>query len=129
MSVRLPAPAHISDQINDDDDSGPSESESEDDDQTWDDWVSDSNVQQQCKSLFCDQVLPSLEAALAYDKETYHFSLDEACKRLCELRVALLSIFAERFRRYSTGFSWSCSIDQLYPKTCTFFHQNLSFSI
>jgi len=91
MSVRLPAPAHISDPI-DNDDSGPSESESDDDDQTWDDWVSDSNVQQQCKSLFCDKVLPSVEAALAYDKETYHFSLDEACKRLCELPLALLSV-------------------------------------
>ena len=83
MSVRLPAPAHISDPI-DNEDSGPSESESDDDDQTWDDWVSDSDTQQQCKSLFCHKVLPSVEAALAYDKETYHFSLDEACKRLCE---------------------------------------------
>ncbi|KIM43061.1 hypothetical protein M413DRAFT_443870 [Hebeloma cylindrosporum] len=82
MSVRLPAPAHISDQIDDNDASATSESESDDDDQTWDDWVSDSNAQQQCKSLFCDQVLPSVEAALAYDKETYHFSLDEVCKRL-----------------------------------------------
>ena len=81
MSVHLPAPAHISDQIDDDDDSA---SENDDQDQTWDDWVSDSNVEQQCKSLFDDTVLPSVEAVLAYDKETYHFSLDEVCKRLCE---------------------------------------------
>ncbi|KAF8955270.1 hypothetical protein BDZ97DRAFT_2080804, partial [Flammula alnicola] len=83
MSIRLPAPSAISNPISDDSDNNSTASESEDDnDQTWDDWVSDSIAQQQCKSLFDETVLSSVDAALAYDKETHQFSLDDTCKAL-----------------------------------------------
>lgn len=85
MSIRLPPPASVSDPISDSESHSSSSESDDDDDQTWDDWVSDSNAQQQCKSLFEDKVFPSVEAALAYDKEAHQFSLEDICTALCEL--------------------------------------------
>ncbi|PPQ78739.1 hypothetical protein CVT25_010742 [Psilocybe cyanescens] len=82
MSVHLPPPASVADIVsNSDTDSALSDSE-DDNDQTWDDWVSDSNEQQETKSLFDENVLPSVERALAYDSKTHHFNLDDFCKTL-----------------------------------------------
>jgi protein arginine N-methyltransferase 3 len=82
MSVRLPPRTTIPE-----DDSGSEEgtvsSEEDDEEETWDDWVSDSMQQRSCRSLFEDKVLPSVEEALAYDKETHGFDLDAHCARLC----------------------------------------------
>ncbi|KAJ7874239.1 protein arginine N-methyltransferase [Mycena olivaceomarginata] len=81
MSVRLPPRTTIPE-----DDSGSEEgtvsSEEDDEEETWDDWVSDSMQQRSCRSLFEDKVLPSVEEALAYDKETHGFDLDAHCARL-----------------------------------------------
>ncbi|KAH9480672.1 Ribosomal protein arginine N-methyltransferase rmt3 [Psilocybe cubensis] len=83
MSLHLPPPACVADIVNDSDSDSVSSSDSEDEnDQTWDDWVSDSNEQQETKSLFDETVLPSVERALAYDSETHHFNLDDFCKNL-----------------------------------------------
>ncbi|KAK7025560.1 hypothetical protein VNI00_015913 [Paramarasmius palmivorus] len=75
MSIHLHAPSNLVER-EDDEESVPS-SEEDDDDQTWDDWVSDSNSRQPCRSLFEDKVFQNAEAALAYDKTTYGFNLDE----------------------------------------------------
>ncbi|KAF8895249.1 protein arginine N-methyltransferase [Infundibulicybe gibba] len=58
-----------------------SSSEEDDEDQTWDDWVSDSEIRS-CQSLFDSTRLPSVEAILAYDKENHGFDLNEACSKL-----------------------------------------------
>ncbi|CAA7261550.1 unnamed protein product [Cyclocybe aegerita] len=78
MSVRLPAPPKFTGPIGDPE----SDPETSDNDQAWDDWVSDSNGRQECKSLFDDMVLPSVEDALEYDKKTHNFRLDEICTKL-----------------------------------------------
>ncbi|ESK84801.1 protein arginine n-methyltransferase 3 [Moniliophthora roreri MCA 2997] len=80
MSIHLHAAANLVER-QDDSESAPS-SEEDDDDQTWEDWVSDSNSRQPCRSLFEDRILQSAEAALAYDKSTFGFSLDETCAKL-----------------------------------------------
>ena len=67
-----------------------SPSSSDIDDGQWDDWISDSNAQQQCKSLFDDMYFPTVQAAAAYDKETHKFVLDEVCKTLCEHLVSFI---------------------------------------
>ena len=62
-----------------------SDSSSEDEDETWDDWVSDSMAKQACKSLFDDRILPSVSEALAYDKSTHGFDLEQKASSLGEL--------------------------------------------
>ena len=87
MSIRLPPPASVPDDRSESGTASSSDSE-EDNDQTWDDWVSDSNAQLETKSLFDEQVLPSVERALAYDRETHKFDLEEFCKSICTFCVA-----------------------------------------
>src|SRR5258708_35129401 len=60
-------------------------SSSDIDDDQWNDWISDSNTQQECKALFDDKHFPSVQAAAAYDKEIHSFVLNDVCKALCEL--------------------------------------------
>ena len=62
-----------------------SDSSSEDEDETWDDWVSDSMAKQTCKSLFDDRILASVSEALAYDKSTHGFDLEQKASSLGEL--------------------------------------------
>jgi type I protein arginine methyltransferase len=82
MSILLPAPKNIPDP-EEHLESGSSSSESSDnEDQTWDDWVSDSEPQQECPSLFDDKILPSAEEALRYDSDTYGFNVDSICSEL-----------------------------------------------
>lgn len=91
-TVRLPPPQTITDP-DEDLESGSSSSETEDDeDQTWDDWVSDSNEQQECHSLFDEKVLPSVDAAISYDKATHGFDINE--------KAAALGVLT---------FSWPCA--------------------
>ncbi|KAF8877148.1 S-adenosyl-L-methionine-dependent methyltransferase [Gymnopilus junonius] len=73
-------PASVSDDRNDSE-SGSSLDSEDDNDQTWDDWVSDSNAELETKSLFDEQVLQSVERALTYDKEIHHFDLNNFAKQ------------------------------------------------
>ncbi|KAF9568765.1 arginine N-methyltransferase 3 [Agrocybe pediades] len=82
MTVHLPPPTNFDQEISDDASTSASSDTEDDNDQTWDNWASDSNQQQETKSLFDEKVLPSVESALAYDKETHDFSLDDFCKKL-----------------------------------------------
>ncbi|KAJ2919153.1 hypothetical protein MD484_g1262, partial [Candolleomyces efflorescens] len=82
MSIRLPRPQTIPDP-EETLESGSSSSESEgDEDQNWDDWVSDSNEQQECRSLFDEAVLPSVEAAVKHDISTHSFDINEFSSKL-----------------------------------------------
>jgi len=122
MSVHLPPPSQFEDDV-----STSASSESEDDnDQNWDDWASDSNAQQETKSLFDEKRLPSVESALAYDKETYNFSLDEFCKKKCKPSILSLDgLIMTMIYFISTGLSWPCPFNQLHPKTCMAYYNQL----
>jgi len=83
MSIRLPPPSQNIEQAgNTISDSGTSDTDS-DDDQGWDDWTSDTNAI--CKSLFDNEVFPSIQEAIAHDRESHNFVLDDVCKALCRL--------------------------------------------
>lgn len=87
MSIHLPPPT-LSEFSNDPtSDLESSDSDLSDSDQDWNDWISDSDGKQKCRSLFDDTVLPSVDEALIYDKETHNFSLNDFCKTLCALTV------------------------------------------
>ena len=90
MSIHLPPPT-VCTQLNNDSDSNLESSNSDlsDGDQAWDDWITDSDDEQKCRSLFDDILLPSVAEALVYDKEFHNFSLKDVCKILCELYVFL----------------------------------------
>jgi type I protein arginine methyltransferase len=83
MSFRLPS-QHIEDLSSHDDPEENSGSSGEDveDDQTWDDWISDSMLNRPCKSLFDDQVFPSVGAATEYDRVKFDFDLEKQCSDL-----------------------------------------------
>lgn len=81
MSIRLPAPPDVT-EPNSDIETGSSSSEDDDNDENWDEWISDSITQQECRSLFEIKSLPSAEEALKYDKQTYGFDLIETCGKL-----------------------------------------------
>jgi len=80
MPIRLLSPT----QHRQSEDASSNTSSSDVDDQ-WNDWISDSNTEQECKSLFDDKHFPSVQAAAAYDKENHHFVLNDVCKTMCEL--------------------------------------------
>ncbi|KIY52456.1 S-adenosyl-L-methionine-dependent methyltransferase [Fistulina hepatica ATCC 64428] len=65
---------------------GDSESEDSKDleeEETWDDWISDPvSMEQKCKSLFDDSVLPSAAQAVEHDKNVHGFDLNDVCHRL-----------------------------------------------
>jgi type I protein arginine methyltransferase len=90
MSIHLPPPENISVPNSDIEDSS-SSSEGEDE-ETWDDWVSDSNTRQGCKSLFDDKILSCVEDVVAYDRESYKVDIIEICKRLCKFPLRLFHI-------------------------------------
>jgi protein arginine N-methyltransferase 3 len=77
MSIHLQT---SSDQLLDPE-SGSSDSQS-DDDQEFGDWVSDSAENQSCKSLFDDQILPSVDAAIMHDKKSHGFDFNQLCSSL-----------------------------------------------
>jgi type I protein arginine methyltransferase len=83
MSIHLPVPDNISVPYSDPIESSDS-SEDEDKEETWDDWVSDSNTRQGCKSLFDEKILSCVEDAVTYDRENYKVDINELCKRLCK---------------------------------------------
>lgn len=96
MSLRLPPPTAASDPISDSESNSSSETDDENE-ETWDDWVSDSNTQQKCKSLFDEKVFPSPNEALAYDKKAHQFDLDDVCKSLCEYTIAIyITIYSSK---------------------------------
>ncbi|KAI0060468.1 S-adenosyl-L-methionine-dependent methyltransferase [Artomyces pyxidatus] len=79
MSLRLPATAlNVSDVGSDND----SESTGDEAEETWSDWVSDSEDRLPCTSLFEDKTLSSTAEALAYDKKIHNFDLTSVCKQL-----------------------------------------------
>jgi type I protein arginine methyltransferase len=82
MSIHLPAPDNISGPNSDPEKSSSSSDGEEDEDETWDDWVSDSNTRQGCKSLFDEKIFSCVEDAMAYDRENYKVDINELCKRL-----------------------------------------------
>lgn len=83
MSLRLPPPVNV-EPNSDQETNSESEDADEDDDQNWDDWVSDSIIQQKCRSLFEDKMFPSIEEAIAYDKSAHGFDINHTVGRLCE---------------------------------------------
>ncbi len=83
MSIRMPPPLQNFGQTgNITSDSGSSGADT-DDDQAWDDWTSDTNAI--CKSLFDNEVFPSIQEAIAHDRQRHNFVLDDVCKALCRL--------------------------------------------
>ncbi|RDB14874.1 Protein arginine N-methyltransferase 3 [Hypsizygus marmoreus] len=78
MSLHLPPPPNFA--KDEETDSG--SSEADDDDQNWDDWASDSLIKAPCQSLFDGKILPSVEEALAYDKASHGFDLNDVCSKL-----------------------------------------------
>ncbi|KAF8194187.1 arginine N-methyltransferase 3 [Pholiota molesta] len=73
MSIRLPPPASVSDPTSDSESHSSSSESDDDNDQTWDDWDPIPTP---------NSSFPSAEAALAYDKETHQFSLEDICTAL-----------------------------------------------
>ncbi|PAV16987.1 S-adenosyl-L-methionine-dependent methyltransferase [Pyrrhoderma noxium] len=57
-------------------------SEEDDDDDDWNDWVSDSETQHPCLSLFDGSLHPSVEAVLEYDTEKFNVNINELTSRL-----------------------------------------------
>lgn len=120
MSIHLPPQASVEPE-SDTDNSSESSSSADDDDQDWNDWVSDSLAKQPCRSFFENKVLPSLEDAVAYDKEVHGFDLNQQCTRLC-----LYLIFTDfetalnwhRSTGHSTRHIWTDSSDQFYKEKC-----------
>lgn len=84
MSIRLPAPDHISGPNSDPEKDSASSDDEDDEDETWDDWVSDSNTRQGCKSLFDDKILSCVEDAVTYDRENNNVDINELSKGLCK---------------------------------------------
>ena len=109
MPIRLLSPT----QLRQSEDTSSNSSSDIDDDQ-WNDWISDSNAEQECKSLFDDKQFPSVQAAAAYDKEIHHFVLDDVCKALCEL-LRYLSQLPPLIALNSIGFSRTRPTHQLHP--------------
>ena len=81
MPIRLLSPT----QHRQSEDASSDTSSSDIDDDQWNDWISDSNTKQECKSLFDDKNFPSVQEAAAYDNENHRFVLNDVCKTLCEL--------------------------------------------
>lgn len=92
MSIHLPPPNNISVPYSDPIESSTS-SEGEDDEETWDDWVSDSNTRQGCKSLFDETILSCVEDAVRYDRENYKVDINELCKRLCKFSINIDTLY------------------------------------
>ncbi|RXW22484.1 hypothetical protein EST38_g3361 [Candolleomyces aberdarensis] len=83
MSIRLPPPQTIPDpEETIESGSSSSGSESDEEDQNWDDWVSDSNQLQECRSLFDETVLPSVDAVIKHDISIHSFDINETCSKL-----------------------------------------------
>ena len=58
------------------------EDEDQNDPRTWDDWVSDSQDNRECYSLFEDKKLSSVAKALEYDDQRYRFNLNRVSSKL-----------------------------------------------
>ncbi|KAF9046251.1 protein arginine N-methyltransferase [Panaeolus papilionaceus] len=124
MSIRLPPPTEFSEPISDPETASVSSDDEDEEDQTWEDWVSDSNSRQETKSLFEDKVLPSVEEALAYDKKAHGFDINETSKKLgldFHGRVRLVnfirrnSLSPEEALKLSGSEPWSTSDEYLLP--------------
>ena len=88
MSIRL-HPQDVIQGPEDDIDSGSclsssDEDEDQNDPKTWDDWVSDSQGNRECYSLFEDKKLASVAKAVEYDDKTHGFNLDRVSSKLGE---------------------------------------------
>lgn len=86
MSIHLP-PQGVIQGPEEHIDSGSCLSSSDDDEdqndpKTWDDWVSDSQENRECYSLFEDKKLPSVAKSLEYDGQTHGFYLDRVSNKL-----------------------------------------------
>lgn len=78
MSIVLPPAASVPEEDYDDS----TDSSDDDEPEPFDDWFSDSAACQPCRSLFEQKELPSVQEALAYDKDTHGFDLNAFCRTL-----------------------------------------------
>lgn len=88
MGIRL-HPQDIIEGPQDDIDSGSclsssDEDEDQNDPKTWNDWISDSQENSVCYSLFDDKKLASVAKAIEYDEQTHGFNLDRVSGELGE---------------------------------------------
>ena len=88
MSIRL-SPQDVIQGPDADANPGPCLSSSDDDEdqndpRTWDDWISDSQENRECYSLFDDKKLASVVKAVEHDEQTHAFNLDRLSSKLCE---------------------------------------------
>ena len=102
MALRLSAthfldPEEDSDSECRDDASDMSSSGEEDEDLAWDDWVSDSLSKRPCKSLFENRTFDTVPEALAYDENTYGFSLKVVTARLGSHKIVFREKYALTF--------------------------------
>lgn len=125
MSIRMPPPSQNIEQIgNTISDSGTSDADT-DDDQGWDDWTSDTNTI--CKSLFDNEEFPSMQEAIAHDRQSHNFVLDDVCKALCKLDLffGINFVLSTYLLHYSVGLLWSRPIDKFHTKKCALRDQKL----
>lgn len=84
-----------------------SDSDYAEEDNNFEDWVSDQDQNQSCRSLFEDKSFPSATAALSYDKTAHNFDLSSTYAKLSP--YLLVSIIAS-ISDYRTQSSTSTSV-------------------
>ena len=112
MSIHLPPQSVIQEHKDDtDSESCLSSSSDEDEDQndprTWDNWVSDSQENKECYSLFEDKKFFSVQKTLEYDEQTHGFSLDRVSSTLgkvipSSIQTRLIQLRSGQFFQPST---------------------------
>lgn len=80
-----------------------SDSDYAEEDNNFEDWVSDQDQSQSCRSLFEDKSFPSANAALLYDKTAHNFDLSSTYAKLSAyLLVSIIASIADDDRTQSS---------------------------
>lgn len=122
MSIHLP-PQDVIQGPEDDIDSGSclsssDEDEDQNDPKTWDDWVSDSQENRGCYSLFEDKKLASVAKAIEHDEQTHKFNVDRVSSKFGErlLRSVWRVQLTSRIPFVSSQLSPTRQACQLHPQ-------------
>ena len=73
------------------DDHSQSEDEAEEDDKNFDEWVEDDDSEP-VKSLFSQQVLPSIQALIEHDREQFGFDLPQVVSQCCTDDISFIKL-------------------------------------
>ena len=116
MSIRFAAVPHIQDDA--DDRATSSSSDSEDyteEDNNFEDWTSDREHLQACRSLFEDKTFTTAAETLKYDKSTHGFDLDAVSKQWSTSFLACSSCPLKLTFNDSVRSASSNTTNQLHP--------------